>query len=72
MKSQNEIDDYNAIGISCPECGSQNIQTDEKGFDVGEAIVGKILLGPIGILLGAMESDETVYKCRACGYEWSE
>ncbi len=72
MKNQHKIDNHSAIEKVCPQCGSQNIQMDEKGFDIGEAIAGNILLGPIGILLGAMESDDTVYKCKACGYEWSE
>ena len=44
--------------VKCPVCGEKEkwILVDEtkKGFSVGKAAVGAVLLGPIGLVGGAL------------------
>lgn len=56
--------------ISCPRCGSSQITTKNKGFGLGKAIVGGLLLGPVGLLGGAIGSNKTLVVCLKCGKEW--
>jgi len=55
----------------CPKCGSSQIAAKSKGFGVGKAAVGAILVGPIGLLGGAIGSNNTIIVCLACGNEWN-
>ena len=36
------------LHIRCPKCSSMNIATGQKGFGLGKAAVGGLLLGPVG------------------------
>lgn len=42
----------------CPVCGEvlqwKLVDTSNKGFSVGKAAVGAVLLGPVGLLGGAL------------------
>jgi RNA polymerase subunit RPABC4/transcription elongation factor Spt4 len=38
--------------IKCPKCGSTQLTANTKGFGVGKAAVGGLLLGPVGLLGG--------------------
>lgn len=40
------------------------------GFSGGKAVIGAVLLGPIGLLGGALGKKRKLYQCRisACGY----
>ena len=42
----------------CPMCGEQlnwkRVDTTKKGFSVGKAAVGGILIGPIGLVAGGL------------------
>lgn len=55
----------------CPYCGSDDIQVfgAKKGFSAGKALVGGVLLGPVGLLAGAAGSNkqETKCCCNHCG-----
>lgn len=56
----------------CPMCGSSNwrkIDTQKKGFSVGKAAVGGILLGPVGLLGGALGKKKAFYACGGCGFQ---
>ena len=59
--------------IKCPMCGEMvrwfKIDTTKKGFSVGKAAVGGILLGPVGLLGGALGKKKEYYVCRKCGFE---
>lgn len=41
----------------CPMCGEivkwKKVDTQNKGFSVGKAAVGRVLLGPVGLIGGA-------------------
>ena len=56
----------------CPMCGEINnwIQVDEskKGFSVGKAAVGAVLLGPVGLVGGALGKKKVYYQCGKCGF----
>ncbi len=57
---------------SCPKCmcfGTMEMISERKGgFSGGKAIVGAVLLGPIGLLGGALGKKKTNYQCKKCGY----
>ena len=56
----------------CPMCGEytqwKEVATDKKGFSVGKAAVGGILLGPVGLLGGALGKKMVTYYCGKCGF----
>lgn len=60
----------------CPICGESNLwkKVDESNFAVGnkfsvkKAIIGGVILGPVGVLGGLMGKKEK-YHCGKCGYE---
>ena len=58
---------------SCPMCGEtfrwKQVDSSKKGFSVGKAAVGGILLGPIGLLGGALGKRKECYCCGNCGFE---
>lgn len=56
----------------CPVCQSTRwivVGKDHKGFSVGKAAVGGLLLGPVGLLGGALGKKKVSYYCRDCGFQ---
>lgn len=56
--------------IKCPKCGSEQITGGNKGFGLGNAVKGGLLLGPIGLLGGLVGSKKVMVSCLACGHSW--
>ena len=54
----------------CVKCGSEQIVADKKGFGAGKALVGGLLLGPIGLLGGCLGSNKLKVTCINCGHSW--
>lgn len=65
-------------GIRCVRCGSANLfpvsetKTKGKDFKVGDALCGALLLGPLGLICGAMGKGKqttttTYWLCKDCG-----
>ena len=54
----------------CPKCGSSSIQAMKKGFGLGKAAVGGLLLGPVGLLGGAIGSNKIKRVCLNCGHKF--
>lgn len=56
----------------CPICGEKAawklVDTSKKGFSVGKAAAGAILLGPIGLVGGALGKKKQYYYCGKCGF----
>ena len=58
----------------CPMChkfGSlKRVDKTRKGLSAGKAIVGGVLIGPIGSIVGAsMGKKKATYVCKNCGFE---
>jgi tellurium resistance protein TerD len=53
--------------IKCPKCGSIQITAGNKGFGLGKAAVGGVLLGPVGLLGGLVGSKKIIVTCLKCG-----
>ena len=58
------------LHIKCPNCNSMNISSGQKGFGLGKAAVGAVLLGPVGLLGGMLGRKRIELICRACGHKW--
>jgi hypothetical protein len=64
--------------MSCPKCGSNNIQivTDMKvkGFSAGKGCCGWLIFGPIGVLCGLCGMGkgraEHLRMCANCGHKF--
>jgi hypothetical protein len=55
------------IVARCPYCGSVSLQASKKGFSLGKAVVGGVLLGPVGLLGGTVGSNKFLRVCLNCG-----
>ena len=57
----------------CPMCGEyslwKKVDTSKQGFSVGKAAVGGVLLGPVGLLGGALGKKKVSYCCGKCGFQ---
>lgn len=54
----------------CPKCGSTQIQAMKQGFGLGKAAVGGLLLGPVGLLGGAVGSNKIRRICLNCKHKF--
>jgi hypothetical protein len=56
----------------CPKCQSFNtmemVSERTGGFSGGKAVVGAVLLGPVGLLGGALGKKKVLYQCSKCRY----
>ena len=63
--------------IKCPKCRSTNVQplgVHKKGFSVGKAVGGTILVGGVGSLAGfaGKSSKKTDFVCMNCGKQFKK
>ena len=56
--------------IKCPRCGSTQLHAGQKGFGLGKAAAGGLLLGPVGLLGGMIGSKKVIITCLNCGKKW--
>ncbi len=54
----------------CPKCQSTNLTGNKKGFGLGKAIFGGVLVGGIGLLGGFIGSQKVRVTCMECGHSW--
>ncbi|PFN97824.1 tellurium resistance protein TerD [Bacillus sp. AFS076308] len=57
--------------IVCPRCHSANVRTGKKGFGLGKAAIGGLILGPVGLLGGFIGKNQLKFTCNHCGNAWS-
>lgn len=62
---------YGGDEIICPRCHSSNVRTGKKGFGLGKAAVGGLILGPVGLLGGFIGKNQLKFTCNNCGSTWS-
>ncbi len=48
---------YSSDQLQCMRCRSTNVRTGEKGFGIGKAAIGGLILGPVGLLGALSEKD---------------
>lgn len=57
----------------CPMCSEtskwKKVDVSKKGFSVGKAAVGAMLVGPIGLVGGALGKKKVCYCCGNCGFQ---
>ncbi len=58
-------------GLQCPRCQSSQVTAGKKGFGLGKAAVGGLLLGPVGLLAGFIGTKNMEFACRSCGERWT-
>lgn len=62
---------YGGEDIICPRCHSSNVRTGQKGFGLGKAAIGGLILGPVGLLGGFIGKNQLKFTCNSCGNSWS-
>lgn len=56
--------------LKCPRCKSIQLHAGSKGFGLGKAAAGGLLLGPVGLLGGLIGSRKVMITCLKCGHRW--
>ncbi|SDH69014.1 TerD family protein [Desulfosporosinus hippei] len=58
-------------GMTCPRCHSPQVTAGKKGFGLGKAAIGGVLLGPVGLLAGFIGSKNMEFACLSCKERWN-
>ncbi len=66
IKSQQD----SSAALSCPKCQSTSLSGNKKGFGLGKAVAGGLLIGGIGLLSGFFGSRKIEITCMQCGHTW--
>lgn len=56
--------------VVCPNCNSDQISANKKGFSGGKALAGAFMAGGVGLLAGTAGSGKVVCTCLACGHRF--
>ena len=57
--------------VSCPRCGSDQVEESKKGFDQGLGTLGMLMFGPLGLMAGEIDADKVIITCLDCGCEFT-
>ena len=55
----------------CPKCRVGYLRAIGErtgGFSGGKAVLGAVLVGPLGLAAGALGKKKVMYQCQKCGY----
>lgn len=65
------ISSVNDKVVCCPKCGSTQLTANKKGFSLGKAIAGGILLVPVaGVATGMIGKNKIIITCLSCGKQF--
>lgn len=57
--------------VRCPKCGSSQLTANKKGFSLGKAVAGGVLLVPIaGVATGMIGKNKIIITCLSCGKQF--
>lgn len=57
--------------VRCPKCGSTSLSANKKGFSLGKAIAGGLILVPIaGVATGMIGKNKVIVTCLNCGKQF--
>lgn len=57
--------------VCCPKCGSSQLSANKKGFSLGKALVGGVVLVPIaGVVTGMIGKNKIIITCLNCGKQF--
>lgn len=56
--------------LKCPRCQSTQLHAGNKGFSLGKAVTGSLLVGGAGLLGGFIGSKKIMITCLKCGHKW--
>ncbi|TXD78034.1 hypothetical protein [Algoriphagus ratkowskyi] len=56
--------------VKCPNCSSDQVTAQKKGFSGGKALAGAVLAGPLGAIAGTHGSGKIKVFCLSCGHTW--
>lgn len=58
------------LKIKCPKCGSYRIDIQKRGYSLGNATAGALMLGAVGLLGGLVGKDDIMFMCMNCNNRW--
>lgn len=57
--------------VRCPKCGGTQLSANKKGFSLGKAIAGGVILTPIaGVATGMLGKNKVIVTCLNCGKQF--
>lgn len=54
----------------CPKCHSTSLTAQKKGFGIGKAVIGRALVGNIGLMAGNIGANKVIVTCLNCGHQF--
>ncbi len=68
---KDRITEMDKQGIAyCPKCHSTSLSANKKGFGIGKAVIGRTLIGGIGLVAGNIGAQKVKVTCLKCGYQF--
>lgn len=55
---------------TCPRCGSSSLLADKTNYELGLGAAGAVVFGPIGLLMGGLNSGRINVACIKCGHKF--
>lgn len=57
--------------VCCPKCSSTQLSANKKGFSLGKALIGGVVLVPIaGVATGLIGKNKIIITCLSCGKQF--
>lgn len=57
--------------VRCRKCSSEQFVGVPKGYSVVKGVLGFAIVGPVGLLGGALGASKVRLTCARCGYRWT-